>query len=110
MSDTSGSAQHNEAARVSSDPEQMTDRRSGNPQRVRAAVANAVARSSPEFSLRLVRLILPEAAKVFGYRPLMNYSNTIGWWGLDNYIGLPSGPRRRVSKTVEGLRPTSISL
>jgi hypothetical protein len=46
MSDTSGSAQHSEAAPVKSAPEQMTDRMSGNPQRVPAAVAYAPPKSS----------------------------------------------------------------
>jgi len=49
----------------------------------------ALARTSPEFSLRLVRLVLPAADKVFQLLPLANYSNRLGWWGLDNYIGLP---------------------
>jgi len=49
----------------------------------------ALARTSPEFSLRLVRLVLPAADKVFQLLPLANYSNRLGWWGLDNYVGLP---------------------
>jgi hypothetical protein len=51
--------------------------------------ADGVARTSPEFSLRLVRLILPAADKVLGLAPLSNYSRSLGFWGLDNYIGLP---------------------
>jgi hypothetical protein len=49
----------------------------------------AVTRQSPEFSLRLVRLVLPSAGKVFGLAPLASYSGRLGWWGLDDYVGLP---------------------
>jgi hypothetical protein len=49
----------------------------------------AVSRQSPEFSLRLARLVLPSADKVFRVGPLASYSRHLGWWGLDNYIGLP---------------------
>jgi hypothetical protein len=49
----------------------------------------AVARQSPEFSLRLVRLVLPAADKVFQLIPLANYSNRLTWWDLDDYVGLP---------------------
>jgi hypothetical protein len=49
----------------------------------------AVSRQSPEFSLRLVRMILPAVDKVFRVAPLMSYSSRTGWWGEDDYIGLP---------------------
>jgi hypothetical protein len=48
-----------------------------------------VGRTSPEFSLRLARLILPPADKVFRVAPLMSYTRYLGWWGLDDYVGLP---------------------
>jgi hypothetical protein len=49
----------------------------------------AVTRQSPEFSLRVVRMVLPAADKVFGIAPLMRYSGHLSWWGLDDYVGLP---------------------
>ena len=48
-----------------------------------------VTRLSPEYSLRLVRLIVPSPDKAFGLRPLMRYAGHLSWWGLDDYIGLP---------------------
>ena len=48
-----------------------------------------VSRQSPEFSLRLVRLILPAPEKVFGIEALMRYSARLSWWDLDDYVGLP---------------------
>lgn len=49
----------------------------------------AVTRQSPEFSLRLVRLVVPAVDKVFRLAPLMRYSGHLSWWGMDDYIGLP---------------------
>jgi len=49
----------------------------------------AVSRQSPEFSLRLVRMVVPSVDKVFRLAPLMSYSSHLSWWGLDDYIGLP---------------------
>ena len=49
----------------------------------------SVSRQSPEFSLRLVRLILPAPEKVFGIEALMRYSAHLSWWDLDDYVGLP---------------------
>jgi hypothetical protein len=49
----------------------------------------AVTRQSPEFSLRLVRLVVPSVDKVFRLAPLMSYSGRLNWWGLEDYIGLP---------------------
>ena len=49
----------------------------------------AVTRQSPEFSLRLARLVLPAPEKVFGIEALMRYSARLSWWDLDDYVGLP---------------------
>ena len=49
----------------------------------------AVTRQSPEFSLRLARLVLPWVDKVFRIAPLVSYTSHLGWWGVDDYIGLP---------------------
>ena len=49
----------------------------------------AVTRQSPEFSLRLARLVVPWADKVFRLAPLVRYTSQLGWWGVDDYIGLP---------------------
>lgn len=49
----------------------------------------AVSRQSPEFSLRLIRLVLPAANNIFLSASLRSYSGHLSWWGLDDYIGLP---------------------
>ncbi|HEX9040967.1 MAG TPA: hypothetical protein VF838_08045 [Trebonia sp.] len=46
-------------------------------------------RQQPAFSLPLVRLILPASQHLFGFGPLINYSNRIGDGGIENYVGIP---------------------
>lgn len=48
-----------------------------------------VTRQNPEFSLRLVRMILPWSDNVFGLASLARYSTALGRQDLDDYIGLP---------------------
>jgi hypothetical protein len=49
----------------------------------------ALARPQPAYSLPLVRLILPASHYMFGFGPLINYSNRIGDDGMENYVGIP---------------------
>jgi hypothetical protein len=49
----------------------------------------ALTRQRPDFSLHLVRLILPVSDKLFGLTPLIAYSNHLGRSDLDNYVGIP---------------------
>jgi hypothetical protein len=49
----------------------------------------ALTRQSTDFSLHLVRLVLPVSDKLFGLTPLIRYSNHLGRAGIDDYVGLP---------------------
>ena len=49
----------------------------------------SLTRQRPIFSLSLVRLILPSSDKLFGLTPLIGYSNHIGRYSIDDYVGLP---------------------
>ncbi len=51
--------------------------------------STAFTRQASEFSLRLVRLVLPWADKVFGVRGLVSYTASVGRGGIDDYVGLP---------------------
>jgi hypothetical protein len=51
--------------------------------------SNTLARQYGEFSLYLVRLVLPWTDKVFGLTGLENYSSQLGRTGVDDYVGLP---------------------
>jgi len=46
-------------------------------------------RQTPNFSLHLIRLVLPWSDKVFGLRSLVDYSNHLGRVAIDDYLGLP---------------------
>jgi hypothetical protein len=46
-------------------------------------------RQHSEYSLRLIRLVLPTSGKIFGLKSLTAYSNHIGDTGIDDYVGLP---------------------
>jgi hypothetical protein len=48
-----------------------------------------LARQDPEYSLRLVRLVLPWSDKVFGLTALVHYSDRLGRAAVDDYVGLP---------------------
>ena len=50
---------------------------------------SGLTRQQPAFSLPLVRLILPASQHLFGFAPLINYSNRIGDNGIENYVGIP---------------------
>jgi len=49
----------------------------------------SLTRQQPIFSLSLVRLILPWSDKLFGLTSLIGYSNHIGRYSIDDYVGLP---------------------
>ena len=49
----------------------------------------SLTRQLPIFSLSPVRLILPSSDKLFGLTPLISYSNSIGRYSIDDYVGLP---------------------
>jgi dolichyl-phosphate beta-glucosyltransferase len=49
----------------------------------------ALTRQRPNFSLHLIRLVLPSSDKLFNLTPLIAYSNHIGRADLDDYVGLP---------------------
>ena len=49
----------------------------------------SLTRQRPIFSLSLIRLILPSSDKLFGLTPLVSYSNDIGRYSIDDYVGLP---------------------
>jgi hypothetical protein len=49
----------------------------------------ALTRQSTDFSLHLVRLVLPASDKLFGLTPLIRYSNHLGRSDIDDYVGLP---------------------
>jgi hypothetical protein len=49
----------------------------------------ALTRQRPNFSLHLVRLVLPSSDKLFNLTPLIAYSNHLGRADLDVYVGLP---------------------
>ena len=49
----------------------------------------SLTRQRPIFSLSPVRLILPSSDRLFGLTPLISYSNSIGRYSIDNYVGLP---------------------
>jgi hypothetical protein len=46
-------------------------------------------RQQPEFSLPLIRLVLPTSQQMFGVTPLITYSSHLGRTGLENYVGIP---------------------
>ena len=46
-------------------------------------------RQEPEYSLPLIRLIVPMSQKLFGVNALISYSNHIGDGGIENYVGIP---------------------
>jgi hypothetical protein len=50
---------------------------------------SSLTRQQPAFSLPLVRLILPASPHLFGFGPLIGYSNRIGDNGTENYVGIP---------------------
>ena len=50
---------------------------------------SGLTRPQPAYSLPLVRLILPASHYMFGFGPLVNYSNRIGDDGMENYVGIP---------------------
>jgi hypothetical protein len=52
-------------------------------------VPASLVRQWPGFSLGLVRLILPSSDKLFGLTPLVAYSDNIGRYSVDDYVGLP---------------------
>jgi hypothetical protein len=46
-------------------------------------------RQQSAYSLRIVRLILPSSDRLFGLRSLVAYSNGLGPYSIDEYVGLP---------------------
>lgn len=48
-----------------------------------------VTRQGPKFSLDLTRLILPSSDKLYGITPLIRYSNELGRFSIENYVGIP---------------------
>jgi hypothetical protein len=46
-------------------------------------------RQQPQYSLPLIRLIVPMSQKLFGVSALIRYSNHIGDGGIENYVGIP---------------------
>ena len=50
---------------------------------------NSLTRQRPDFSLHLIRLVLPSSDKLFGLTQLISYSNNLGRSDLDDYVGLP---------------------
>lgn len=46
-------------------------------------------RQQPAYSLRIARLVLPSSGRLFGLRPLVAYSNGLGPYSIDDYVGLP---------------------
>jgi hypothetical protein len=46
-------------------------------------------RQQSAYSLRVIRLILPSSDQLFGLRPLVAYSNGLGPYSIDVYVGLP---------------------
>jgi hypothetical protein len=46
-------------------------------------------RQLPIFSLSPIRMILPSSDKLFGLTSLTSYSNSIGRYSIDDYVGLP---------------------
>ena len=49
----------------------------------------AFTRQNPEYSLRLVRVILPWSDRLFGLGPLAGYSGRVGRGDIDDYVGVP---------------------
>ncbi len=49
----------------------------------------AFSRQLPDFSLHLVRMVLPVSDKLFGVTSLIRYSNHLGRVDIDDYLGLP---------------------
>jgi hypothetical protein len=49
----------------------------------------ALSRPQEDFSLHLVRLVLPSSDKLFGLASLVSYSQHVGRAGLDDYVGIP---------------------
>jgi hypothetical protein len=52
-------------------------------------VPASLVRQRPTFSLSLVRLVLPSSDKLFGLTSLIGYSDNIGRYSVDDYVGLP---------------------
>jgi hypothetical protein len=50
---------------------------------------NSLSRQASEFSLRLVRLVLPWSDKLFRLKYLVHYSDYLGRQDIDDYLGLP---------------------
>jgi hypothetical protein len=50
---------------------------------------SGLTRQQPAYSLRIARLILPWSDQFFGLRPLVAYSNGLGPYSIDDYVGLP---------------------
>ncbi len=48
-----------------------------------------LSRQQPDYSLRLARLIVPTPDRLFGVGPLVTYSNGLGPFAIDDYVGLP---------------------
>jgi hypothetical protein len=46
-------------------------------------------RQQPDYSLRVARLVVPTPDRLFGLRPLVAYSNGLGPYSVDVYVGLP---------------------
>jgi dolichyl-phosphate beta-glucosyltransferase len=51
--------------------------------------STALVRQRNTFSLSLVRLILPPSGRDFGLTSLVDYSNVIGRYSIDDYVGVP---------------------
>jgi hypothetical protein len=49
----------------------------------------ALDREQADFSLHLIRMILPVSDKLFGLTSLIRYSNHLGRADIDDYVGLP---------------------
>jgi hypothetical protein len=49
----------------------------------------ALTRQDPNFSLQMVRLIVPTSQQMFGVTPLIDYSDHLGRIGIDDYVGIP---------------------
>jgi hypothetical protein len=46
-------------------------------------------RETPDYSIPLIRLIVPSSSKMFGLTPLIRYSNNLRPTGIENYVGIP---------------------
>lgn len=52
-------------------------------------VPQSLTRQQPTFSLSLVRLVLPSSDKLFGLTSLVSYSQHLGRYSVDDYVGVP---------------------